>query len=153
MGRILGIDDKEDVGEYATITSETIEQVADEVATRILENDIFDFHVVDEYSTTSTGYLDSFHIGEYEDQIEVNRIREQLEDKLAGDFYNVLEDWIEHQRDYCIRTWGSTHLRDQKYPTVYVIVNTGLRVDYVIDDDALEMVVKEVLEAQKGGVA
>jgi hypothetical protein len=126
-----------------------VEDIADDVATEILNSRRFDFFIVDEYSSESCGYLDSFQISEYEYQIDVSQIREQIEDKIVGDFWQALEDWIEDQRDHCIRTWGSTPLKDQKYPCVYLIVNTGYRVDYVVDtEEVLEEIVDEILQAR-----
>jgi hypothetical protein len=130
------------------------EDIADDVATEILNSGRFDFVVVDEHSSESCRCLASFQIGEYEDQIDVSRIREQIGDKIAGDFFEVLEGWINEQRDYCIRTWGSTPLRDQKYPCVYLIVDTGYRVDCVVEAEVLEEIIEEILEARpEEGVA
>lgn len=119
------------------------DQLADDVASRILNEGLYDHHVVDEYSSESCGYLDSFQIGEYEDQIDVDRIRKDLDDKICGEFLDVLEDWIESQRDHCLRSWGD--LRESKYPTVLLITYTGLRIDYVIDEDQLGEILSDIL--------
>lgn len=133
---------KEETLYYWRLPAELFDDMADNIATEILQNGQFDFHVVDEYSSECVGYLDSFEIGEYEEQIEVSRVEEDLEDKIIGDVVDALEEWIPVQRDFCIADVGG--LRG-KYPTTYLIVNTGLRIDFVVDDDFPQIVSDEVV--------
>jgi len=127
------------------INWEAIDELADYIATRIVNDGLATFHVCDEYSSESANYLDSFPIGEYEDQIELSRIEEAIGDDIAGDFLEALETYLGSQRDFCIKCWEG--MRESKYPNFYLITNTGLRIDFVIEDDVIEELLTELLVA------
>lgn len=123
--------------------------IADDIASTIYHDDLFEHEVCDEYSSESYGYLDSFQIGEHEDQVCVRDLYKEIGDNvICGDdglrgFCDALETWMESQRDFCLRGWSSNPLRNQDYPTVYLITYTGLRVDYVVREETLREVVAE----------
>ena len=72
-------------------------------------------------------YLDSFSVGEYEDQIEWSRFVEWCESYENG-IVPPMEWFIGQQYEF-------RGLSDGKYPTFYHYVNTGIRWDYFINDN------------------
>lgn len=104
-----------------------------------------------QYSSETNGYLDSFEIGECEEQIEVSRVEEQCSEKLWAwddwDFVDYLTEYLEYNevtgRNYCLR-WKDYDLRKQ-YATFYLYFNTDNRVDFYIDDDELQTAVVECI--------
>jgi hypothetical protein len=84
----------------------------------------------DEYSSClrSDGLcLDSFQVGEHEDQVEWSRFVEWCEEH---------EDGIVPPMDWCIgQQYEFRGLSNGKYPAFYHYVNTGVRWDYYVNDN------------------
>ena len=119
------------------------DDLVDYVVEAILYYDLFDCVVHDEYSSTHEGYLDSFQIGEYENQLEISHIKEATESSLSlsdseTTFEDLLAEYIETNRDHCLRGTLAELKRD--YACFYQFVNTGLRIDFQLNRDQWEQV-------------
>jgi len=126
------------------------------LVTKILDNDCFGIEYSDPYATPSIGYLDSFQIDEYEEQIEVSNIREATEGQLYlpdsdFDFYDCLAEYIANNRDHCLSHWtrNGEHVSEQlrkQYATFEMHVSVNVRIDFVLQfDQAIEETINETL--------
>jgi hypothetical protein len=132
----------------ATLPSSVLREIEESVL------DCMECTATDEYSTTCGEiYLDSFDVGEYEDQVEVSRIQElcpelnptgEVENEdldIRWDFIDLLEEWIERQNDFCLRSHFNSLRRE--YACLYHYVDTGVRWDYHVDLEVLHRILVE----------
>ena len=122
--------------DYA-IPKKRFDEIANEIAERISIDQLCDSVVLEEYSLGPSGYLYSWPINEYEEEIPVDRIRDDLEDKIIGNFSDVLKEWIELQRDHQL-----TLVEDS---AVYLTTGTFLRIDFFVDHEVLEDLLEDLL--------
>lgn len=106
------------------------EEVIADIWDSVYQLELFVGDTCNEYASIGDRHLDGFGIGEYEDQIEVSRVREDIGDDLIltadSEFTDLLEDYCENGSDHCLR--GSSLNRE--YATLELYLNTGIRVDW-----------------------
>jgi hypothetical protein len=119
----------------------------EEVAERILFNNLYESRLVDEYASESNFYLDSFYIGEHENQIELSHIENEVSKDLWQEyegqpFIDALVEWLSTQRDFCINWKYCIH---REHGSLYLITYIGSRIDFVTNADSLETATTEVI--------
>lgn len=104
---------------------------------------LFEVHCVNEHALTCNGYLDSYQIEEYENQIEVDRIKESVLFLLkfpddTTDFENLLAEYIDTERNHCLR--GTLAELQCEHACMHQYVDTGLRIEFYLTSEQMEQV-------------
>lgn len=128
---------------------DAFQALTDDLAADIYQGGYFD--ICDsfyEYSSGPDGLLDSFPIGEIEEQIELSRIVEDLGDKLPEDEIEaLLDNWASSQRDFCLNTDDINLEKPRQYPCVYQSILSDQCIGWVVDQDTMRERLAEVVIA------
>lgn len=111
------------------------------VVDAILYYNLYSMDCADEYDSSRRFYLDCFTVGEYENQIDMQSLWDNVNDKIIRpNTYTTLSDivkeYIETNRKHCLRTSGLLH----QHAKIEQYVNTGLRIDFYLTSEQFEQV-------------
>jgi len=126
--------------EYCDIPQQagSIECIIPYMLDRLRFYDLYSVHCVNEYSSESNGCLDSYQIGEYENQIEICDIRKSVLSLLSipndrTTFENLLAEYVKTNRNHCLR--GHWWELERSHAVMYQYVLTGLRIEFYLTSD------------------
>lgn len=111
-----------------------------------LISDGLTFEISGQYEMASWNYVDSFTLGDLEDQVDIDDMERELEGRLyyqdsTTTFDDILEEYLGHQRDHYI---DSRHARG-KYRELSLTVSSDSRIDFVLDLDCFERIYNETV--------
>lgn len=130
------------IREMWPVSKTTAERIVDEVFDDIVDS--ADATTANEYSSTPSGlYLDSFAVGETEDQVEWSRFVEWCEEHAPEDIRGDAPP-MSFVNSQC---YHANMKSDDRYPCFYLYHNTGIRWDYVCPD---EVAAELILNASQG---
>lgn len=143
LERIL-TDEKENLG--ISYRASLPKDFIGDLAAMVLSDNLFTNEVSEEYESTPNYYLDGFRVGEEEDQIDLAEIYNQTNDALCFEtpegedrgFNEILLEYLQDQRDYCIHFKDLIREKENRYKSVTLITDMGIRIDFVTSLEDLE---------------